>query len=177
MLKALAIVAVLIAIAAIVVLVLASQKPDVFVVQRSIDIRAPQDRIVPFITDMRAWKDWSPYEGRDPDMKRTYSGAPSGKGAIYAWDGNKNVGSGRMEIIDSSASNVTIKLDFFKPFEAHNTAEFTLAPQGETTRVTWAMRGPTPFFGKIMHVFINIDRMVGDDFAAGLAKLKTLAEK
>lgn len=177
MLKALAVVAALIAVAVIIVLALAARKPDTFVVQRSLDIRAPQDKIAAFITDMRAWKDWSPYEGRDPDMRRTYSGAPSGKGAIYAWDGDKNVGSGRMEIIDASSSLVTIQLDFFKPFEAHNVAEFALASQGDTKRVTWTMRGPLPFFGKIMHVFINMDRMVGDDFAIGLAKLKTLAER
>ena len=177
MLRILVIIAALIAIAVVVVLILAATKPDTFVVQRSLDIRAQQEKIAPLITDMRAWKDWSPYEGRDPDMKRTYSGAPSGKGAIYAWDGDKNVGAGRMEIIDASSSLVRIQLDFFRPFEAHNIAEFTLTPQGDTTRVKWSMRGPTPFFGKIMHVFINMDRMVGDDFAAGLAKLKALAER
>ncbi len=177
MLKALGIVAALIAVAVVVVLILAAMKPDTFVVQRSLDIRAPQDKIAPLIGDFHAWRDWSPYEGKDPDMKRSYSGAPSGKGAIYAWDGDRNVGSGRMEITDASPSRITIQLDFITPFEGHNVAEFTLVPQGEMTRVTWAMRGPVPFFGKIIHVFLNMDRMVGDDFAAGLAKLKTLAEK
>jgi hypothetical protein len=115
-------------------------------------------------------------------MKRSYSEAASGKGAVYAWDGNKNVGSGRMEILDAAApSKIVIKLDFFKPFEGHNTAEFTMLPQGDathvTTNVTWLMHGPTPFIGKIMHVFINMDRMVGKDFEIGLANLKKLTEK
>jgi hypothetical protein len=111
-------------------------------------------------------------------MKRSYSGAESGKGAVYAWDGNKNVGSGRMEILDTSApTKIVIKLDFFTPFEGHNTAEFTMLPQGDATNVTWLMHGPAPFMAKIMHVFMNIDRMVGKDFEIGLANLKRLTEK
>ena len=111
-------------------------------------------------------------------MKRTFSGAASGKGAVYAWEGDKNVGSGRMEILEASApSKIVIKLDFFTPFEAHNTAEFTMLPQGDETRVTWRMHGPAPFMAKVMQVFINIDKMVGKDFEAGLANLKRLAEK
>ena len=111
-------------------------------------------------------------------MKRSYSGTASGKGAVYAWEGNNNVGSGRMEILDASApSKIVIKLDFFTPFEGRNTAEFTMLPQGDATNVTWLMHGPLPFMGKIMHVFINMDRMVGKDFEIGLANLKRLAEK
>ena len=115
-------------------------------------------------------------------MKRTFSGAASGKGAVYAWEGNKNVGSGRMEILDVSApTKIVIKLDFFAPFEGHNTAEFTMLPQGDATNlatnVSWLMYGPVPFKAKIMHVLMNIDRMVGKDFETGLANLKRLTEK
>jgi hypothetical protein len=110
-------------------------------------------------------------------MKRSYSGAASGQGAVYAWDGNKSVGSGRMEILDASApSKIQIKLDFFTPFEGHNTAEFTMLPQGDGTILTWLMYGPAPFMAKIMHVFMNIDNMVGRDFEIGLANLKKLTE-
>jgi hypothetical protein len=113
-------------------------------------------------------------------MTRDYSGAESGKGAVYAWDGNKNVGSGRMEILDaSSPSKITIKLDFFKPFEGHNTAEFTFVPEREAaaTNVIWVMQGPSSFMSKVMQVFMDLDKMIGRDFEAGLANLKTLTEK
>ena len=114
-------------------------------------------------------------------MKRSYSGAESGRGAVYAWDGNRNVGSGRMEILDAQApSKIVIKLDFFTPFEGHNTAEFTMLPQdgnSQTTDVTWLMHGPAPLMSKLMQVFINIDNMIGRDFEVGLANLKRLAEK
>ncbi len=112
-------------------------------------------------------------------MKRSYSGAASGKGAVYGWEGNKNVGSGRMEILDSSApSKIVIKLDFFTPFEGHNTAEFTMLPQGDaSTNVTWTMHGPAPFMSKLMQVFMNLDQMIGKDFEAGLINLKNLTEK
>ena len=109
---------------------------------------------------------------------RFASGAASGKGAVYEWDGNKNVGAGRMEIIESVApSKVSIKLDFLKPFEGHNIAEFTIVPSGDGNTVTWAMFGPSPLMMKVMGTFMNMDRMIGDDFAAGLANLKAIAEK
>src|SRR5688572_30269099 len=116
MLDIIAIVAVVLAIAIAAVLILAATKPDTFQVQRAISIKAPADRIFPLINDFHQWRSWSPYEDRDPALKRTYGGADSGKGAVYAWDGNKNVGSGRMEILETSVpSRILIKLDFFKP--------------------------------------------------------------
>ena len=111
-------------------------------------------------------------------MKRMRSGAASGKGAVYAWEGDKNVGKGRMEIADASPPrSVTLKLDFEKPFAAHNMVDFTLQPAGASTNVTWAMQGRVPFIGKIMHVIFNVDRMVGTDFEVGLANMKALAER
>ena len=171
-------IAVLLAAAIAVVLILASRKPDIFSVSRAASIHASPEKIFALIGDFHQWRVWSPYEDRDPDLQRSYSGAASGKGAIYEWNGNKNVGSGRMEILDAPAPRqVAIKLDFFKPFEAHNTAEFTLLPQGDTTNVTWLMHGPAPFMAKVMHVFINMDNMVGKDFATGLANLKRITEE
>jgi len=178
MLEVIIIVAVILAIAIAVVLILAATKPDTFRVTRAASIEAPAERIFPLINDFHRWTTWSPYETRDPAMKRTYDGAASGKGAVYAWNGNKNVGSGRMEILDAQApSKLVIKLDFFTPFEGHNTAEFTMLPQGDATNVTWTMYGPAAFMSKLMQVFMNLDHMIGKDFEVGLANLKTLAEK
>jgi len=180
MLETIAIIAALLAIAILIVLVLASTKPDSFSVQRSVTVRAPAEKIFPLISNFHQWASWSPWENKDPAMKRSYSGSESGKGAVYAWDGNKNVGSGRMEIIDaSSPSKIAIKLDFFKPFEGHNTAEFSLRPEdgGTATNITWLMHGPAPFMHRLMQVFMDFDKMIGKDFEAGLAKLKSLAEK
>lgn len=172
--------AILIGVAVLVVgvLVFASTKPDTFRVQRSATIKAPPDKLFPLINDFRTWTAWSPYEKKDPAMKRTYGAVTSGKGAVYAWDGNKEIGQGSMEILESSpSSEVRLKLDFVKPFEAHNIVDFTLRPEGDATRVTWAMHGPAPFISKLMQVFFNMDRMVGTDFEAGLANLKAVAEK
>ena len=178
MFEVIAIIAVVLAIAIAVVLILAATKPNTLRVQRTTSIKAPADRIFPLISDFHQWRIWSPYENKDPAMKRTYEGAESGRGAVYAWDGNNNVGSGRMEILDASVpSKITIKLDFFKPFEGHNTAEFTMLPQGDVTNLTWTMVGPAVFMSKLMQVFINLDHMIGRDFEAGLANLKKLAEK
>ena len=178
MFEIIAIVAVVLAIAVAVVLILAATKPDTFSVRRAATVRAPPERIFPLINDFHQWGSWSPWEHKDPAMKRTYSGADSGKGAVYACDGNKNVGSGRMEILEASPpSKIVIKLDFFAPFEAHNTAEFTMLPQGDATNLTWVMHGPLVFMAKVMHVFINMDKMIGKDFEAGLANLKKLTEK
>ena len=158
-------------------LIYASRRPDTFRVARTARVNAPAETIIPLINDYRNWTLWSPYEHRDPALKRTFSGAASGRGAVYAWEGNKNVGSGRMEIVDTTPNKIIIKLDFFKPFKASNVAEFTLEPKGGATEVTWAMHGPVPFIGKIMHLIIDCDKMVGKDFAEGLASMKTAAER
>lgn len=178
MLEIIAIIAIVLAVAIAVVLILATRKPDTFHVTRAIRIAAPAERIFPLIDNFHQWVAWSPYETRDAAMKRSYDGAQSGKGAVYAWDGNKNVGTGRMEILESSApSKIVIKLDFLKPFEGHNTAEFTMLPQGDATNVTWTMYGPAVFMSKLMQVFMNLDHMIGRDFETGLANLKRLTEK
>ena len=160
------------------VLIFAATKPDTFRFERSTTIAAPPEKIFPHISDFHAWPAWSPYERKDPAMTRTFSGAAMGKGAIYEWDGDRNVGKGRIEITDASPpSRVALNLDMLKPFEAHNKVEFALQPQGSATVVTWAMHGHTPYLAKIMHVFFNMDRMVGGDFEAGLASLKAVAER
>ena len=158
----------LVAVAA--VLGYAAIKPDTFRLQRSATIRAARDKVFDLIDDFHAWRSWSPWERMDPALKRTYGGAPSGQGAVYEWEGNNKVGKGRMEIVEASApSRIAIRLDFFKPFKASNRVEFTLEPDGDATRVTWAMHGPVPYPAKIMHVFVDMDRLVGKDFEAGLA--------
>jgi uncharacterized protein YndB with AHSA1/START domain len=178
MLETVAVIAVVLAIAIAIVLILASTKPDTFSVQRAATMKAPPEAIFALINDFHQWGMWSPWEHKDPAMQRTFSGAQSGKGSVYAWDGNKNVGSGRMEILEASApSKIVIKLDFFKPFEGHNTAEFTMLPQGDATNLTWLMHGPAPFMSKVMQVFMNMDRMIGKDFEAGLANLKQATEQ
>lgn len=171
--------AILIIVAALIagVLAYAATKPDTFRVQRSASIKAPPERIFPLINDYRNWAAWSPYERKDPAMKRTFGATTAGKGATYSWEGNKDVGQGGMEIQDSvPSSKVTIRLDFLKPFEAHNIVDFTLQPEGDATKVTWEMHGPAPYFSKLMQVFINMDKMVGTDFEAGLASMRTVAE-
>ena len=180
MIKTIALIGVgLLAVLIAVVLILALTKPDTFRVERTTIIKAPPEKIFPLLNDFQSWSAWSPYEKKDPAMKRSFSGAQYGKGAVYAWDGDKNVGQGRMEITDTSPpSKIVIKLDFLKPFEAHNTAEFTMLPQGDgATNISWLMHGPAPFISKMMQVFMNIDNMVGKDFEIGLSNLKKLTER
>jgi uncharacterized protein YndB with AHSA1/START domain len=178
MLEIIAAVAMILAIAIAAVIILAATKPNKLRVERTATIKAPAETIFPLINDFRKWRTWSPYETKDPAMKRTYGGAESGKSATYAWDGDRNVGSGRMEILDASApQKIAIKLDFFTPFEGHNTAEFTMLPQEDGTHVTWLMHGPANFMSRLIQVFINLDNMIGKDFEAGLANLKKVVER
>jgi hypothetical protein len=170
------VIAVVVAIAA--VLIFAATRPDAFAVERSTSIGAGPDKIFPLINDFKSWTSWSPYENKDPAMKRTYSTATSGKGAVYEWDGNSQVGKGRIEIIDAAApSRVTIKLDMIKPMEGHNIVNFTLEPRGGATQLTWAMRGSCAYMAKLFGLFCDMDKMIGKDFEAGLANLKMLAER
>jgi hypothetical protein len=168
---------IIIAIAVIALLVVAAMQPDTFRIERSIAIKAPPEKIQPLISDFKAWAAWSPWEKKDPAMKRSYGGPERGKGATYAWEGNKDVGSGKMEILEAEPLKVAIRLLFLKPFESTNTAEFTLTPQGDTTTVKWAMFGSANYLQKVMCVFFSMDKLVGPDFEAGLAALKSTAEK
>ena len=169
-------IAVVVVIAA--VLALAATRPDTFRVERSTTIKAPPEKVYALIDDFHQWQQWSPWERLDPAMKRTHGGPRKGKGALYGWEGNKEVGKGQMEITEATpSSRVVVKLDFLAPFEAHNTAEFVLVPQGDATTVTWAMFGPNLYIGKVMSVFASMDSLVGKDFERGLANLKAVAEK
>ena len=160
------------------VLAYAATRPASMRVERQTTIQAPPDRIFTLINDFHNWKAWSPWEKMDPEMKRTYPGMQSGKGAAYEWAGNSDVGSGRMQITDvAPPSRITIDVDFSDPFEAHNVAEFTLVPQGNSTTVTWAMSGQNAYMAKLMGIFVDMDNMIGRDFESGLANLKAVAEK
>ena len=176
MLKIFAVIGAVVAGGIAVVLILAAMKPDTFRVQRSAAIKAPPEKIFPLINDFKAWAAWSPWETKDPAMKRTYSATTSGKGATYAWDGDSNVGAGNMLITEAVPSKVALDLNMTRPMTAHNKVEFTLTPAGDSTTVNWSMRGEAPYFAKIIHVFFNMDKMVGGDFELGLAKLKAAAE-
>jgi uncharacterized protein YndB with AHSA1/START domain len=168
---------IIIALAIVALLAYAATRPDSFRLERQATIKAPPEKIYANLVDFNKWGAWSPWEKLDPQMKRTHSGAASGKGAAYAWAGDK-VGAGSMEILEATpSSSVKIKLDFTKPFEAHNMVDFTLVPQGDSTQVTWAMYGPMAFINKLFGVFMSMDKMVGKDFEAGLGDLKAVSEK
>ena len=154
----------------------AATKPDTFSVQRSAVIAAPAEKIFPLITDLRAFNTWNPFARADLAAKLEYQGAASGKGASYTWQGDQS-GAGRMEVIDIVAnSKVTMKLDFTKPFEAHNSVDFTIKPQAGGSLVTWNMYGPMPYVSKVMTIFFNMDKTVGGEFENGLRNLKAKVE-
>jgi uncharacterized protein YndB with AHSA1/START domain len=159
------------------VLLFAATRPDSFSVERRIVIQAPPEKIQPLIADFHRWSDWSPWEKLDPAMQRSFRGPPSGVGASYGWQGNGDVGSGRMEVKAVAADKVSIQLDFIAPFEGHNTADFMLTPKDGGTEVRWVMFGPATFVTKLMGVFVSMDSMIGKDFDKGLAQLKVVAEK
>jgi hypothetical protein len=160
------------------VLIFAAMRPDSFRVQRSASIQAPPEKIFPLINDLRGFNTWNPFDKKDPKLKGTYSGPASGPGAAYAFEGNKDVGRGSIEIIDSvPASEVRMTLHMLAPMEARNVVEFSLKPDGKTTRVTWAIQGPVPFFAKIFGIFCDMDGMIGKDFENGLSDLKAIVER
>jgi carbon monoxide dehydrogenase subunit G len=169
---------ILIVSAIIAILVYAATRPDTFRVERSASFKTTPDKVFAQINDFHNWAAWSTWESMDPTMSKSYGGAANGVGANYAWQGNNKVGQGSMEITESIPnSKVMIKLDFFSPMEAHNIGEFTIQPDGDGTRLTWAMYGPAPFISKLFGVFVNMDKMIGKDFEASLSNLRTVVEK
>ncbi len=170
---------ILIGIAAIVAvfIVVVALQPAEFRVTRSATVSAPPPAVFAQVNDFHKWEAWSPWAKLDPAMKQTYEGAPAGTGAVYTWAGNSKVGEGRMTITESRPSDlVRIRLEFFKPFASTADTEFTFRPQGDQTAVTWSMSGKNNFIAKAFCLFMNMDKMVGGDFAKGLAQLKSIVE-
>jgi uncharacterized protein YndB with AHSA1/START domain len=150
---------------------------DQYEVVRTTTIAAPAAAVHALIADFRQWTRWSPWEELDPDLRRTYSGADQGVGAVYAWSGNRKAGEGRMEITDDTPpERVVIALDFIKPFKSSNTTTFELGGDEGSTAVTWRMVGPKTLMTKLMGIFKSMDKMIGPDFEKGLARLKAAAE-
>ncbi len=148
-----------------------------FELARTTTIDAPASAVYPLIADFRQWQTWSPWEGLDPELKRTYSGAESGTGAVYAWAGNRKAGEGRMEILEATdPGKVLIDLQFLKPFKAQNTTTFEIVEAEGKTTVSWVMRGKLNLFMRIMSPVFNMEKNVGGDFEKGLAELKSQAE-
>ena len=160
-----------------VLLAVAATRPDEFRVERQLRIAAPPEKLWPLISELQAFNRWNPYARKDPSMKASYAGPATGVGSRYAWEGDQ-IGTGSMEITGQQPGQaVQLKLDFLKPFEAHNQAEFRLVPQADgSTEVVWSMHGPNSFIGKVMGVVFNMDKMVGQDFEEGLAHLQTLLQ-
>ncbi len=164
--------------AIVIVLILAAAKPNKFRIERSLDIAAPAAKIFPYLEDLKAQRLWSPWDQKDPDMKRVYIGPDKGAGQIYEWDGNREIGAGRQEITSVTPNEkVEANIEFIRPMRANNRIEFLLRPAGSGTRVTWAIFGPWPFLHRVMGVFMSMDKMIGNEFEKGLLQLKALAEK
>ncbi|MET0149605.1 MAG: SRPBCC family protein [Acidimicrobiales bacterium] len=146
---------------------------NTYTVERRALIPAPPARVYAALADFHDWPNWSPWEGLDPDMTRTFSGADAGVGAVYEWKGNRKAGEGRMEITAAEEpTGVTLALDFLKPFKSSSTTRFQLEPEGDGTRVTWTMQGPKTFVTKVMGIFTSMDKLIGKDFEKGLTQLE-----
>jgi Polyketide cyclase / dehydrase and lipid transport len=171
------IVLITLAVILVVLAVIIALQPADFRVARSTAISAPPPAVFAQVNDFHKWEAWNPWGKIDPAMKQAYEGAPVGPGASYTWAGNNEVGEGRMTITESRPNElIRVKLEFFKPFAATNTAEFTFKPEGNQTAVTWSMFGEKNFMAKAVHLFMNMDKMIGGQFEKGLASLKVVAE-
>jgi len=170
---------ILIALAVIVVgfIVVVAMRPSEYRVARTTTISAPAPAVFAQVNDFHRWEAWSPWATLDPAMKQGYEGAPAGVGAIYTWVGNNDVGEGRMTVTESRPSErIRIDLEFLKPFRATSTAEFTFRPEGGQTVVTWSMAGKVNFIAKVVHLFVDMDKMIGGNFDKGLAQMKSVVE-
>ena len=169
-------------IAAVIVLMLlaafVATRPADFRVMRSATYAVPAPAVFAQVNELKKWEAWSPWAKKDPQAKSTYAGPAAGAGASMSWAGNKEVGEGRMTIVESRPGElVRIKLEFFKPFAATNEAQLSFKAEGDKTTLTWTMTGQNNFIAKAMHLVFDVDRMVGGDFERGLAAIKGIVEK
>jgi uncharacterized protein YndB with AHSA1/START domain len=160
------------------VLLFATTRPDVILVQRSVTIAAPPDKIFPLLNDFHEWPQWASQDREDSTMARTYSGPASGAGAVSNWTSSGSAGRGRMKMADSEPPwRVLVAVDFVKPMALHNTHEILLEPTGSATTVTWTAQMRSPYTMKLMGVFVNMDNFLGRHFQSSLDNLKKVAER
>jgi hypothetical protein len=161
----------------IALIVVVALQPSDYRVARSTSISAPPAAVFEQVNDFHKWAAWNPWGKIDPAMKQNYEGAPAGVGAGYRWAGNNEVGEGRMTITESHPHDlIRIKLEFFKPFAGNSVAEFSFKPQANQTAVTWSMAGENNFMAKAIHLFMDMDTMIGSQFEKGLADMKAVVE-
>ena len=173
LIKILIVVAVIVVVFVIVVVL----QPSEYRVARTATMSAPPTAVFAQVNDFHKWAAWNPWGKIDPAMKQNYEGAPAGVGAIYKWAGNNEVGEGRMAITESRPSDlIRVQMEFFKPYAGNGTAEFTFKPEGNQTAVTWSMTGQNNFMAKAIHLFMNMDKMIGGQFEKGLADMKSIVE-
>ncbi len=159
------------------ILAFAATKPDSFRVERSVVVAASPEKVFPYLEDPKKTVEWSPWEKKDPNLKKTFSGAAKGKGAVYEWDGNKDIGAGRLEITEVVPNaKVVMDLHFLRPMEGRNVAAYVVTPKEGGCEVAWSIEGPMPFMSKLVSVFMDMDKMIGAEFEKGLGDLKALAE-
>ncbi len=161
-----------------ILLAVAAFRPDTMHVVRSATIAAPPSAVFAVVNDFRRWGDWSPWSKLDPEMEVSFEGPPIGVGAVYKWSGNNEVGEGSTTLVESVPDEkVGMKLAFVRPFPGESDVQFTFAPEGDGTKVTWAMQSPQPYVAKLVGLFIDCEKMCGDQFLEGLANLKQVVEK
>lgn len=152
-------------------------QPSEFRVSRTATIAAPAGDVFGHVNDLHKWNAWSPWAKLDPAAKVSFEGAPVGKGAVFTWSGNEQVGEGRMTVAESRPGElVALNVDFVKPFEGKSTSEFAFKPEGNQTAVTWTMGGHHDFIGKAMCLIMNGQKMMGGEMEKGLANLKAVVE-
>ena len=159
--------------AAVVVLflIVAAMQPADFRVERSATIAATPQALFDQVSDHKKFGEWSPWQKMDPASRTTYTGADSGVGAAASWVGEM-VGEGSSTITESKPGElVRQRMDWKKPMEGVSTVDFTFTPEGDKTKVTWAMYGKSGFMGKAMSLFMSYEKMCGPEFEKGLADL------
>ncbi len=165
----------ILAAAVIGILLYASSQPDTFRIERSALIHAPKEKLIGILTNLRRGVEWSPFE-KGLEMKKTFSGPETGPGSALEWDGGRQVGAGKLTIVDVAPSKITLSLDMVRPMKASNIVEYTFEPQSDGTRMTWGIHGPMTMMSKVMGLFMNMDKMCGDQFEKGFTDLKIIAE-
>jgi hypothetical protein len=161
-----------------ILLVLAAFRPAVMVVERSVTVSAPPSAVFAVVNDFGRWDEWSPWAKLDPEMKKTFEGPATGVGAVYQWSGNNEVGEGSMTLTGSAPDQkIDIKLAFLRPFPGESDVQFLFAPEGDGTKVTWAMQSPQPFIARLIGLFVNFEKMCGEQFSQGLGDLKQVVEQ
>jgi hypothetical protein len=151
-----------------------------YAVVREISISKPKQLVFDYLKLLKNQDNFSKWALMDPYMKKDFKGTDGTVGFVSSWESNnKNVGQGEQEIKKiTSGERIDFEIRFIKPFAGVAKAYMTTqSVSPNETFVKWGFDSKMKYPMNLMLLFMNMEKMIGNDLGTGLGNLKNILDK